>query len=51
MKWLLPDSGQAVLPTTHGNEDTFPLGLAVTSAATKSIEQGRVGVINVVDWT
>ena len=45
MKWLLPDAGQAVLPTTHGNEDTYPLGVAVTSAATKSIEQGRMHVI------
>ena len=45
MKWLLPDAGQVVLPTTHGNEDTYPLGVAVTSAATKSIEQGRVHVI------
>jgi hypothetical protein len=41
-KWVLPDSGQAVLPTTHDNEETYPLGLAVTFAVTRPLEQGRV---------
>ncbi|CAB3980152.1 RNA-directed DNA polymerase from mobile element jockey-like [Paramuricea clavata] len=38
-KWVLPDSGQAVLPTTHDNEETYPLGMAVTFAVTRPLEQ------------
>ena len=43
MKWTPPDSGRAGVLTTHSNEDTYPLGLAVTFAVTQQIEQGTVG--------
>lgn len=42
VKWIPIDSGQAVLPTTHNNEETYPLGFAVTFAVTKQLEQGKV---------
>ena len=42
MKWNLPDSARAVLPTTHNHDETFPLGLGVSFATSQSIKQGII---------
>ena len=42
MKWNMPDSARAVMPTTHDQDDTYPLGLGVSFNAMQPIKQGII---------